>query len=190
MKSESKIRFLKQRRLIVGLVALLAAMAGGGCAWNTFVAWWEPVLWGVGLGVASGLMLRRAFGRLLALSGRLSSTLCAVVTMSALSYGAIMTVNYFGADDSRAVTVDAIVKTKFSEERTRYRRAGRGHTIPAGKYNVYYLRLEFPDGSTRDLNVNASTYVNTRRGAKKQFEVSDGFLGYKVFRAKNRELSK
>jgi hypothetical protein len=175
------------RRVLAGLLALLVFMSGCGCAWSTFIVWWEPVLWAVGIGVASGIMLRRVFRNFLRYSGRLAGVLCPVVIMSALSYGAILTINYFMADDSSTVTVDATVTAKYSEERTRYRRSGRGRSIPAGKYNVYYLRLEFPDGSTRNMSVNASTYVKARTGVKKQFRVSDGFFGYKVLKLESSD---
>ena len=87
------------RRVLAGLLALLVFMSGCGCAWSTFIVWWEPVLWAVGIGVASGIMLRRVFRNFLRYSGRLAGVLCPVVIMSALSYGAILTINYFMADD-------------------------------------------------------------------------------------------
>ncbi len=176
--------------LAAALLAIVAASAGYACHQRTFVSWSEPVLWSLAAGGAVGLALRRPAMRLTALRPW-AALAVAISFVAVVAYGLLMSVNYFCASSACASDIKAVVIDKYSEEHTRTRRAARGRAYPAGKYNVYYIRIEFDDGTLRDIQVPAATYAATRRGAVKHFVAESGFFGYKVFKSpKTRDLSK
>lgn len=174
--------FTVAARVIVVLLVLISAGVGYGFAWRTFVRWWEPVAWAVGFGLAFGPFVKRMFVGALALGPRMAMV-ASVVSVAALCYGGLMTVNYCLSDDSTLHPIDAVVTSKYSEERTKYRRSGRrGRSVPDGKYNVYYLTLTFDNGATRELPVSASIYSATRIGSVRHYDLGKGFFGYPIFK--------
>ena len=167
--------------VLTTLVTLGAAGAGYAFAWRTFVQWWEPVLLAFGLGTGFGLWVKSGFAKFLALRSKGLSMAVASVAMAAICYGGLMSLNYCLADHNHSHDELAIVTAKFSEDRTRYRRVGRGRMIPAVTYKVYYVKVEFENGAIRNLPVSAGAYTRARVGEKRHFSVTKGFLGYSVF---------
>lgn len=175
-------KFTVTARVIVVLLVMISAGAGYGFAWRTFVRWWEPLAWAVGFGLAFGPLVKRFFVSRLTLGARMALA-ASVVSVAALCYGVLMTVNYCLSYDSTLHTIDAVVTAKYSEERTKYRRSGRrGRSVPDGKYNVYYLTLTFDNGATRELPVSASVYSGTRIGSIRHYDLAEGFFGYPIFK--------
>ena len=167
--------------VLTTFVALGAAGAGYAFAWRTFVQWWEPVLLALGLGMGIALWIKGGFAKLLAVKSKALSLVIASLVMSAICYGGLMSLNYCLADHDRSHDELAEVTAKFSEERTRYRRVGRGRMVPSGTYKVYYVKVRFDNGAVRDLPVTAGAYTRARVGEKRHFAVTKGFLGYTVF---------
>ena len=167
--------------VLTTFIALGSAGAGYAFAWRTFVQWWEPVLLALGLGAGLGLWVKGVFAKLLSIKGKIVSLAVASITMGAICYGGLMSLNYCLADHDHAHDELAEVITKFSEERTRYRRAGRNRMVPSGTYKVYYVKVKFENGAIRNLPVSAGAYTRARVGEKRHFSVTKGFLGYSVF---------
>ncbi len=168
---------------IIALVFIILAAAGAGYAfaWRTFVVWWEPLVIAVCLGSAIGSLLSRKFGRLLGTSSRPTAIAASMLTMSAVIYGAMMTLNYTLADKTTEIPIEATVICRHSEERTKYRRSGRNRMRADGHYKAYYITIRFADGTTRDIPASAGNYTRTVIGSKRHFTAYDGFLGYKIF---------
>lgn len=179
---EKKVKkFTVAARVVAVLIILISAGAGYGFAWRTFVRWWEPLAWGVGFGLAFGPFVKRMFVGGLALGPRMA-LVASVVSVAALCYGGLMTVNYCLSDESTIHQIDVVVTAKYSEERTRYRRIGRNRVVADGKYKSYYLTLSFENGATRELPVSVSVYSSSRIGSVRHYDLADGFFGYPVFR--------
>lgn len=172
-------------RIIFGVLVFCAAGSGYGTAWHTFVPWWEPLLWTLVFAAMLTPVCLKAISRLLAISRRWIALSVTLLSLWAFAYGLLMDINYFCADPDSESLQTAVVVSKYSEERTRYRRSGRrGRSIPAGTYNVYYVTVRFENGILRNMPASASEYVKARRGDTKQFELKKGFFGYTVFRSK------
>lgn len=178
-----KNKWTLTRRIIFVIIVVGAAGFGYGAAWHTFVQWWEPLLWSFGFAAALTPVCKKSFSQFITINNKWLCIIVTALSLWALSYGTLMNVNYFCADDDSESPHTAVVISKHSEERTRYRRSGRrGHTIPAGTYNVYYVTVRFENGALRELPASASEYVKARRGDTKQFLLKKGFFGYTVFK--------
>ncbi len=175
-----------KKLIALRVMAIMTAsgFAGWGywSAWHTFVTWWEPLLWAA-LGSAACCRLLMPAGRHM-MPGMSRKAVVAIVWVwtAMVIYGAGLGINYSFADTTTTHSVEAVVTGRHSEERTRYRRVGRGRSVPDGTYKVYYVTVSFPNGVKRDLPVNANGYRNARNGQTRSFEVSDGLFGYKIFR--------
>lgn len=173
-------------RIATAIVALTSAGIGYGCATHTFVRWWEPIMWALGIGLASTPMVMKFFAGCLSVK---SKWLCMTVSLAfaaAIAYGALMSLNFFLSDRTSAVETTAVVTSKYKEQRTRYRRIGRNRRVADGTYDVYYITTRFDNGIVRDFPVSAQSYANARQGDKKKFTLEKGFFGYTVFKKQTR----
>lgn len=171
------------------LVALAVIFLGGGAAayyGMTIIRWWIPCAWGAGVGVVSAPLLFRGAGRLTGISRRwvnlIVSWACVAIVAAFLFLGS----NRWLADDSRSHTEQVTVTGKYTEERTRYRRVGRGRMVPAGKYNEYFVTVAFQSGATKHFVVTPSRYVGIRQGTRMEFTLTRGAWGYPVITARAR----
>lgn len=179
----SKGKFRASTWAAIGAVFLTlgATAAGYAFAWRTFVVWWEPVVIALCLGTALGSFISRRFGKVLEIRNHFLAISASALMMSAVVYGALMTLNYTLADKSTETPIEATVIGRHTEERTKYRRSGRNRVRADGHYNVYYVTVRFDNGATRDFPVSASAYTRTVIGSKRRFSAFDGFLGYRIF---------
>ena len=161
----SKGKFRASTWLAVGAVLLTLGAAGAGYAfaWRTFVAWGEPVIIALCLGSALGSVLSRRIGKCLEIRSRWLAVTASVVMMSAVCYGALMTLNYTLADKSTATPIEATVIGRHTEERTKYRRSGRNRVRADGHYKVYYVTVKFDNGATRASRQCRSLHTHRHR---------------------------
>lgn len=171
-------------RIVAVVLAVGFAGWGYGCAWHTFVRWWEPVVAALLIGGAICRMLGRPAEWLMPRWPRAAVLAVAALWAASVVYGAGLAINYYLADGSTTQAVEAIVTGRHSEERTKYARRGRRTSVPDGTYTVYYMTLRFDNGETRDFPISAGEYARTRPGQIQHFTVEKGFLGYGIF--KNR----
>lgn len=179
----------RPRIFLLILVALAVIFLGGGAAayyGMTIIRWWIPCAWGAGVGVVSAPLLSRGTGRLTGISRRwvnlIVSGVCVAIVTAFLFLGS----NRWLADDSLSHTEQVTVTGKYTEERTRYRRVGRGRMVPAGKYNEYFVTVAFQSGATKRLTVTPSRYVSTRTGSRIDFILTRGAWGYPVITSRGR----
>lgn len=173
----------RTRIVLLILVALTVIFLGGGAAAYysmTIIPPREPFMWALAAGVVFAPLLSRSVGRLTGISRRwvnlIVSGTCVAIVAAFLFLGS----NRWLADDLRSHTEQVTVTGKYTEERTRYRRIGRGRMVPAGKYNEYFVTVSFRSGATKHFAVTASRYVSTRTGARMEFTLTRGAWGYPV----------
>lgn len=179
-KTSNKLNIMRAAAIVT---ALAAAGWGYGCAWHTFVIWWEPVLWAAAAGAASAHLLYRGAETLMRGARRGIVLVAAGLWAAAVFYGCALGINYSFADGRSATPEEAVITGKHSEERTRYRRVGRGRNIPSGKYTVYYLTVRFANGCEREMPVSAGRYAEARDGMTEHFVIEKGLLGFPVFKS-------
>ena len=88
----------------------------------------------------------------------------------------LLSANYFCADDSTIHREDATVVSKETHKRHHSRRIGRRRYTTG----VYDLNLQFADGRTKSLRVDATRYNRTRTGATLTLPMEKGLLGWPV----------
>lgn len=183
MKKSRTMKRLNVLRAAAVVTALAMAGCGYGCAWHTFVRWWEPVVWAAVLGAAVCRLLYRPAAALMRVKRRIAVISAAWIWGACVIYGSMLGANYCFADRSTARHEEAVITGKYSEERTRYRRVGRGRSVPDGTYKVYYVSVRFSNGAERDLPVSAGRYTKARKGQSEHFIVEKGLLGFPVFKS-------
>lgn len=75
----------------------------------------------------------------------------------------------------------ATVARKHTEQRSKTRRVGRRYIATGEKYTVYYVTLQFENGQTKDVQVNAREYSRTRTGSRQKVMMTQGFLGWPIY---------
>lgn len=171
------------------LIALAVIFLGGGAAayyGMTIVRWWVPCAWGVGVGAVFAPLLYRAVGRITGIGRRWINLIVSGACVAIVAAFLFLGTNRWLADDSQCHTEQVTVTGKYTEERTRYRRVGRGRMIPAGKYNEYFVTVSFSNGATKHLVVSPSRYVSTRTGTMMEFTLIRGAWGYPVITDRGR----
>lgn len=149
---------------------------------NTLIEWWKPISLCLSLAVALGLLLRRATSVLLNLKSPLLNYIIATLFALAVTTGAFYSINYFYSYPTTQEQYLVKVIGKYSQERHRSRRVGRGNYVRGEKYMVYYMALELPDGRRKDIGISAGEYVKTRVGAEIRMSVETGALGVPVIK--------
>lgn len=181
---------MKRLRIALLIISVLVVifLGGGAAAYYgmTIIPLWVPLMWAAGAGVVFAPLLSRPVERLTGIRRRwvnlIVSGVCAAIVTAFLFLGS----NRWLADDSRSHTEQVTVTGKYTEERTRYRRVGRGRMVPAGKYNEYFVTVAFQSGATKRLTVTPSRYVSTRTGSRIDFTLTRGAWGYPVITSRGR----
>ncbi len=114
------------------LTALAAIVAGIIFDRDTIVDRWLPPVFAVITGAALAPWLRGFIARVTPMTDRVYTTISAFIFSASLVYGITLTANNVFADRDAAHDCDAEVIDRHIEQRTRYRRVGRGRMTPAG----------------------------------------------------------
>ena len=108
---------------------------------------------------------------------------CPYFATGSLFCSLVMGLNYLCADKASQHEVRAEITGKWQKKHTRYRHVGRRHhAIPQGSYNTYHIKLEFPDGRTKEMSVSLSEYNRARTGRFRTLEVADGLFWMPVIK--------
>ncbi len=103
----------------------------------------------------------------------------AVATAVVLS--AILTINYYGADNDSTHIEQATVVNRYTEQRHRTRRINRRIYTNSGEaYTVYYMVIRLDDGRTKTIQIDNRRYRQLRVGSTVSLPVSRGMLGMAV----------
>ena len=175
------MKALKIAGAIACIITALAALVAGIAFYrDTVVDWWLPPLFAAIVGAALVPWLRGFISRVTPINDRVYTTLSAFIFSASLVYGITLTANSVFADRDAARDCDAEVVDRHVEQRTRYRRVGRGRMTPAGHYNAYCVTVSLPDGRLKTYETSRSRYNAVRSGSHFTLSVCPGFLGYDI----------
>lgn len=160
-----------------GMAGLIVTLTG-----MTQIQWWLPTVVSLVVAVAAVWPLRRVWSWITGTDKRWINIPVGVVMLAVALSSMFYSVNYFGADSSTAREESAVVSGKYSKERYRTRRTGRGRVTRGEKYYVYYLILRMEDGTRFDRQVGTGSYVTARVGDRVGYEVRHGMLGFDVIK--------
>lgn len=185
---------MKKKNIFFIVVLALIGLVGAGMAstlqHNTLVEWWKPVSICLPLALALGLPLKRPIGALTRLKSRVINYLIGAIFALAVTTGAFYSINYYCSDATTGEKCDAHVTGKYSQERHRSRRVGRGNYVRGEKYMVYYMTIELPDGRRKDIGLSAGEYVKTRVGQEISLSVETGYFDIPVIKDLSRPAKK
>ena len=134
------------------------------------------VLLGCGIGLLFGVLLRGIFARCSRM-GVVASTVCCVLWCAVMCVFGLYAVNYFGASDTATHTEKVVVRAKRYATRHRSKRIRRGVYGQGEEYKVYYLDIEFADGTVKQHDVALSRYRRYSKGDSIEVVMSKGALG-------------
>ncbi|MDE5791141.1 MAG: phage holin family protein [Muribaculaceae bacterium] len=168
---------------LVGVVFILIFSLGAVIALQslTMIRWWIPLLFSGVMAALSGTVLWRMWQRL---TGNYSFTLnfiCHFVFFTLLLSGLFYTINFAGANDN-ARKEKAPVICKFKEKHYRSRRVGRNRYVRGPEYYEYYVKVEFPKGKEKNIQLPFSTYKGIKQDRDLTLSLSRGLLGVDVIR--------
>lgn len=124
--SNKKRRFA---RIATGVLTVLLLLWSGGLYTLSFMPWWIPVLIGIAFAVVTISAGMKMWRSVLNVNGRIALILIHVLVAGSIGAFAVVGGNYYGAPESSARDVDAIVIGKHSEKRNRYRTLRRRRVI-------------------------------------------------------------
>jgi|GEM_PF-1086792 len=174
--------------VLLALVGLVMAGMATTLQHNTLVDWWKPVSSCLPLACALGLLLKRPTGALLNIKYSVVNYIIGSVFALAVTTGTFYTINYYYSDATTEAKCDARIAGKYSQERHRSRRVGRGNYVRGEKYMVYYLVIELPDGRKKEVSVRAGEYAKTRVGLELELSVETGFFEIPVIKDLYRSI--
>lgn len=178
-KSKSVLRWVG---FAVGSTLLLFLAGGiGAMLESTMVNPW--IFFGVviALGVASGAVLHRSWGKLTG-SGKLYLNFpLHVVVFTIVMSAALLMGNYFATDFDRLPAGRVIVENRLTKTRYHSKRVTRRTYTRGAPYKVYYLEISFPDGKRKEVYVKKSLYDKARKGDTATVSIGRGALSFPVF---------
>lgn len=173
------------KKILLG-VAIFAVIAMYGAAFgmsgHTLVAVKWPVMISMLASLLSGLIAWRVWrcvtkSRCFAWNYILHSIiLCGVLLFG--FYG--LNTAFPGKDSSHEERVTVV--RKWSEQKNRMRRVGRGRYVPGEKYTVYRFRMKFENGMEKNIDVTLREYMSVRQGGEIKVEMERGLFGIPFFR--------
>lgn len=163
--------------IVIITAGLIVALQG-----KTLVEWWKPAAICIVPACLAAALLGDAMRRLTHSEKRLLNAAAMLILSYTLIMGVFYTLNYCKSNPATATTQHALVIRKFTEERYSSKRVGRRY-VRGEKYNVYRLEMRLPDESTKELDITAQQFVNTRKGQSLTLHIEDGFLGLPVIKS-------
>lgn len=166
--------------IAMGLIVVIVAGLAIFIYANTLVAWWLPLSISGAAAAAAWLPMKSVWHKWLhteSLWGPLAAHFAAIILVGSTL---LLSANYFCADDSTIHREDATVVSKETHKRHHSRRVGRRRYTTGEPYYVYDLNLQFADGRTKSLRVDAARYNRTRTGATLTLPMEKGLLGWPV----------
>lgn len=168
------------QHIALGLTAIALGFTAVIIYANTLVEWWIPLSITAVAAAALWMPLKGAWRKWLhteSLWGPLAAHFAAIILVGSTL---LLSANYFCADDSTIHREDATVVSKETHKRHHSRRVGRRRYTTGEPYYVYDLNLQFADGRTKSLRVDAARYNRTRTGATLTLPMEKGLLGWPV----------
>lgn len=168
------------QHIVLGLTAIAAGAMAVFLYANTLVEWWVPASITAMAAAALWMPLKGAWREWLQTE---SGWTPAVTHFAAFILGGctlLLALNYFGADSSTIHREEVTVVSKETHKRHHSRRVGRRRYTTGEPYYVYDLNLQFADGRTKSLRVEAARYRRTRTGATLTLPMEKGLLGWPV----------
>jgi len=169
--------------ILIGLTIVIVLSAWGlamAILHDTFIPVWMPLTFAA---VAALVLLPAMLPRMARLIPDMPRWVLGIAHI--IIWGGIFMIisvgsNYMFASPDTAVAAHATVVAKTRKEHTRYRRAGRRHSVPAGKYHTWHLTLRLDDGRCHERSVSLQEYNRTRIGASRTVPLQRGLFGFTV----------
>lgn len=166
--------------VIVAVIVLLVCFSVGAYSLSqyTLVDFSTPLTGFALVGLLSGMYLWKArmwvwlTGSAKFAPNYLCHSLCTCVLGLALFYIG----NYALADDERGGERNAVVEAKYQKTRHKSRRAGRNRYVQGEAYSVYYMRVRFGDGYSKELQIEQKRYARLHKGDTVSLFVSEGLF--------------
>lgn len=176
----------KTKRIIVSIPILLLAAAGFGMAAalqrNTLVDWWKPLAACLPLACVAGRLLLRAVAYLTGFRSRMLGFAIGSALSLSVILGGAYALNFYSSRHSTALTVEAHVTGKYTEERRYTRRVGRHGSVRTEKRMVYNVVITLPDSRSKTFEVSPGEYAKVRRGSSLPLQIEAGYLGMPVIK--------
>lgn len=163
--------------IVVVAVAGVFAVAGASVIHDHTLCDPLPVvLLGCGCGLLFGMLLKGVFAGC-SRFGRRSATVFCVLWCAALCVFGLYAINYFGAPAEATHTEKVVVRAKRYAIRHKSKRIRRNVYGRGEAYKVYFLDLEFADGTIKPQGVPLSSYRRYAKGDTVEVRMSAGALG-------------
>ena len=178
-KDKSVIRWVG---FAVGSTLLLFLAGGTGAMLeSTMIDPWAFFGVVVALGVASGTVLHRPWGKLTGSGKFYLNFPLHVAVFTIVMSAALLTGNYFATDLDRLPTERVIVENRLTKTRYHTKRVTRRTYTRGAPYKVYYLEISLPDGKRKEACVKKSVYDKARLGDTATVNIGRGALSFPVF---------
>lgn len=168
------------QHIALGLTAIALGFTAVIIYANTLVEWWIPLSITAVAAAALWMPLKGAWRKWLQTESGWTPPVTHFAAFILGGCALLLALNYFCADDSTIHREDATVVSKETHKRHHSRRVGRRRYTTGEPYYVYDLNLQFADGRTKSLRVDASRYNRTRTGATLTLPMEKGLLGWPV----------
>ena len=172
--------------VLLGLTVIIAIGVSMGFHHLTIVEWWNPVIVCTVPAAVITVWLARYLKRLTRPYMRYLEYPAAFILSFSVSLCLFYTINYCLSDESSGYEYKAPVVRKYSEERTRSRRAGR-RAHHEETYRVYVVELEMKDGRIKKMEKSLSDYNRIKKGGTIRIFVEDGFFKIPVIKNNNHQ---
>lgn len=148
----------------------------------TLIKWWIPFIISALIAAASATVLWRLWPPLTKSAQFLPNfainTIFFTIFLSALFF----TLNFFIAKGHEPQKEKVYVEEKYRETHYRSNRTGRRSYSRGAPYYEYYIKVSFPDKSTKNIQLPFSTYKNISSISEIILSMAPGIMGINVIR--------
>lgn len=182
MESTTKKFSVGRALALVGIVFILIFSIGAliGLQSLTMIRWWIPVGISGIMAALSGTVLWRIWPRLTGNYSFPVNFICHFIFLTLLLSGLFYTINVIGASNSPARKEKALVVSKYKEKHYRSRRVGRNRYVRGPEYFEYYVKVEFPKGKEKSIQLPYSTYKGIKQDNEITLSLARGLFGVDV----------
>ena len=171
-------------RAIVGTIVCLAALACFGLSvalhHDTLVKGWIPIVITAVIGIGTSFIGWKLWIWLTDSRNVWINGIAHAILVTGMLLAAFYSINYWGRNTVTAHIEQVEVTSRYYKIHHHTERSGRRSYSRGAPYKVYFIKVRFPDGRTKDIQLPYSEYYRLRTGAAIDMELASGFFGIPV----------
>lgn len=180
--SDAKCNHRTVRLVFFAFLIVLVYAGAAALAPRTLITPWVPFCAAGMVAAATGAGMWRLWRRVTDEEKPFWNCLCHTVMITGMLAAAFYISNYALADDSTYHKEETMLVRKYREMRHHSKRVTRTRYTRGAPYYVYYMKVRFSDGRTRDIQIPTDKYIRLKKGQKLRLPVARGFWNIPVIR--------